>query len=342
MAPQLRVAAAACLVAAAAAVLPPFATVPEVPQTVLDGAGHVDANVFVEWWGDLYARGGDASHPAVRLNFEPKTVLAPTNFQMLNIVPQHARNALLASNFTQLKREFLLDHILYDSVDSASPDLTAAGAGGLVVPTYSGKEVVLRNDPERGLMVDGVPIVAQMELSDGSTLMAIDGLLFDNQEKVNVAYEDGNAINFRRSLLKEPLGPPLDLGVGFSALPPAPPTPEDLERVAHIKPIQYPPGFIFDRNAKPPAIPIEVDPDTRSPGTANQILDTSEPHKPSALLSSKDFDVGPPAMPSLSALNQSPQPLLKPALNQSPQSPLKPASAEVRRLRAPQGPPVSR
>jgi len=325
---QLRVAAAACLVAAAVAVLPPFATVPEVPQTVLDSAGHVDANVFVGWWGDLYKRGGDASHPAVRLNFEPKTVLAPTNFQMLNIVPQHARNALLATNFTQLKREFLLDHILYDSVDTASPDLSATE--GLVVPTYSGKEVVLRNDPKGGLMVDGVPIVAQMELSDGSTLMTIDGLLFNNREKVNVAYEDGNAINFRRSLLKEPLGPPLDLGVGFSALPPAPPTQEDLERVAHIKPIQYPPGFIFDRNAKPPAIPIEVDPVTRSPGTVNQILDTSEALKPSALLSSKDFEVGPPAIPSLSTLNQ------------SPQSPLKPASAEVRRLRAPQGPPVSR
>lgn len=83
---------------------------------------------------------------------EPKTVVAPSDFQMLNIVPQDVANPLFDYTGNQtladLRREFLLDHILLDPVNLSDPKLDTKE--GLRMMTFSGKDLIFRFDDKLG------------------------------------------------------------------------------------------------------------------------------------------------------------------------------------------------
>lgn len=92
---------------------------------------------------------------------EPKTLVAPEDFVMLNIVPQHVTNPLYIANatFSELRREFLLDHILLDPVDLTDKQLNTKE--GLRMMTFSGKDLIFRFDNELGKINDIILKIAK-------------------------------------------------------------------------------------------------------------------------------------------------------------------------------------
>ncbi|XP_018018658.1 uncharacterized protein LOC108675177 [Hyalella azteca] len=251
---------------------PTFAVLPPVPKSVAANAHHAKISEFVRLWTEALEIDGEDNGPALRINFEVRTVAAPDDFHMLNLTPQHLLNPLYIRNqsYAALRKEFLLDHIFYDAIDLNDPALTQPA--GLLVPAFSGKQLELRFDDKLGLVAGGVRVTAAMTLQDGTRLLTLNGFLFNSRQRVNSALDDilGTA---RHADLNTPLGPPLDLSSSLPQ-PPAPPSLQNLARQPPrvISPPALPPGF----SAQPEA-PVRsiAQPPSPPPGFSAQLQPAS-------------------------------------------------------------------
>lgn len=273
----------AVMLSCAMAQLPPFAVLPDVPRFVEDNAAHANLNEFIKLWKQTLQNDGQGDAPTVRINFEPKTIVAPNDFQMRNIVPQHVSNPLLDlnSSFADLRREFLLDHILLDPVQLDDPALNTEQ--GLRMMTFSGKDLIFRFDEKLGLVADGVAVTSAMSLQDATRMLTTDGVLFDAKLRVNNVAQGGR-LSQRSFDLNSPTGPPLDFELETQVFgqpqPPAPLTEEQKAESAtaqpsrHISPPGLPPGAVVHPPAAPPASALgsslsrEAAPEQASSGAA--------------------------------------------------------------------------
>ncbi|KAF2367706.1 FAS1 domain [Trinorchestia longiramus] len=259
----------------ASAVLPP------VPPAVEANAKHAKIGEFVKLWKEALEIDGEDPGPAVRLNFEVRTVAAPDDFHMRNIVPQHVQNPLYIRNtsFSSLRKEFVLDHILIDAVELNAPSLTAPS--GYRTASFSGKDITLRFDKKLGLVADGVQVTAAMTLQDGTRMLTLNGFLFGGRQRINSALDDilGKT---RNADLDTPLGPPLDLSISLPQ-PPAPPSIDELARGSQGFVIQTPsrlvslPALPPQRTVQPPAPPpgFPAEPSSSSIGASRNSQSTS-------------------------------------------------------------------
>ncbi|XP_069977118.1 uncharacterized protein [Penaeus vannamei] len=153
--------------------------VPERPASVtLDGCS------LFHIWNHAVRRQrttAQANEPPVR------TLLSPDAFLMTNLVPQDAPHPLYSSQFTELCKQFLLDHMLDVSVDPNDPRVTSPG--GLPASTLAANDVVFRKDSQGKITVNDNPVKEVETLSDGTVIYTIDNIMFDYRQQIQEAFE---------------------------------------------------------------------------------------------------------------------------------------------------------
>ncbi|XP_047472752.1 uncharacterized protein LOC125027628 [Penaeus chinensis] len=106
---------------------------------------------------------------------------------MMNLVPQDAPHPLYSGQFTELRKHFLLDHMLAVSIDSNDPRMTSPG--GLPASTLAANDVVFRKDSQGKITVNDNPVKEVQTLSDGTVIYELDNILFNYQQRIQEAFE---------------------------------------------------------------------------------------------------------------------------------------------------------
>ncbi|XP_042881320.1 uncharacterized protein LOC122262824 [Penaeus japonicus] len=116
-----------------------------------------------------------------------RTLLSPEHYLMMNLVPQDGPHPFYSSQFTDLRRQFLLDHMLAESVDPDDPRMTSPG--GLPASTLADSDVVFRRESQGKITVNDRPVQAVDKLSDGTVLYTLQDVLFDYEQQIREAFE---------------------------------------------------------------------------------------------------------------------------------------------------------
>nr|XP_045606194.1 uncharacterized protein LOC123763205 [Procambarus clarkii] len=200
-------AALGLLVAVVTAQLP-FATIPTISDEVKANAFTGEAASFLRLWEYALKTDGQGPGPVNRINFEAKTILAPETQILAGLVHQDAAHPLYGNttSLTNLRREFLLDHLVLEPLEPTDSRLDEAG--GVAITTFSGKIVNVTKDQGGNLFVNGVPVESASSLKDGTQVYILKKTLFNNDKKTTIAFRRHN--NFLAEL-QGPLGPPLDI-----------------------------------------------------------------------------------------------------------------------------------
>ncbi|XP_047500524.1 uncharacterized protein LOC125046692 [Penaeus chinensis] len=155
--------------------------VPSLPKTV-EEQGVSLVNI---WNHALRNQKDEGGSPLVRSEPGPRTILAPSPFLMMNLVPQDAIHPLYKD--ADLRTEFLLDYMLEAAVSPDDPKM--AEEEGLTVPNLFGKSITFKKDAEGKVRVEGQTVEDSKQLSDGIVLYQLPGFLFDHQQRVREAFE---------------------------------------------------------------------------------------------------------------------------------------------------------
>lgn len=166
--------------ASASAAMP---LVPSLPKTV-EEEGVSLVNI---WSHALRNQKDEGGSPLVRSEPGPKTILAPSPFLMMNLVPQDAAHPLYSNKYADLRTEFLLDYMLEADVSPDDPKM--AEEEGLTVPNLFGKSITFRKDADGKVSIEGQAVEDSKKLSDGLVVYQLPGFLFDHRERVREAFE---------------------------------------------------------------------------------------------------------------------------------------------------------
>ncbi|XP_042879626.1 uncharacterized protein LOC122258016 isoform X2 [Penaeus japonicus] len=246
----------------------PFSVIPTISDELRAKALDTRATRFLRLWEYALKVDGQGPGPAIRVNFEAKTILAPGPLAYFNLIPQDASNPLYGKSkpLQALRRKFLLDHLVLDPIETTDPKLEEGD--GVRALTFTGKDVYFKKDKQGKITVGGVDVQEVTSLKDGTQIYILEDLLFDNRANVQTAFNQRQAI---AEELRKPLGPPLDIPEAPSSFPailrsPAPPPPglvgppaiPTLSEDPLVRPPAPPPSFSA---AGPPASPtLAVDP----------------------------------------------------------------------------------
>ncbi|XP_047500904.1 uncharacterized protein LOC125046925 [Penaeus chinensis] len=246
----------------------PFSVIPTISDELRAKALNTRATRFMRLWEYALKVDGQGPGPAIRVNFEAKTILAPGPLAYFNLVPQDASDPLYGRSkpMQALRRNFLLDHLVLDPIEASDPKLEEGD--GIRALTFTGKDIYFRKDKQGNITVGGVAVQEVTSLQDGTQVYILADILFDNRAKVRTAFNQRQAI---AEELRKPLGPPLDIPDTPSSFPailrsPAPPPPgvvgppaiPTLSEGPLVQPPAPPPSFSA---AAPPAPPrFAVDP----------------------------------------------------------------------------------
>jgi len=116
----------------------------------------------------------------------PRTLVAPSGSAMLNLVPADAPHPLYGD--AALRDDFLRDAFVDTKVDLTISQVDSAA--GSSVSNNNGKPLTLKRNREGALSVNGVPVSQTQELSDGTQVLVVEGLLFDWRQRVQRAFSD--------------------------------------------------------------------------------------------------------------------------------------------------------
>ncbi|XP_042890298.1 uncharacterized protein LOC122265196 isoform X2 [Penaeus japonicus] len=185
----------------------PLLTLPRIPQLVEEG----ESSSLLNLWRHAL-RHQDAS-ATLRDTREPKTLVSPDYFIVMNLVPQDAPHPLYddAPEHVALRTEFLLDYLVLDPINVQDPEISSPE--GISVTNLAGKKLTFAADPQGKISINGVPVEMVEILEDGTQVYTVEDLLFDHRARVDDAF---------LHLISQPaefgpLGEPLDIPV-----PPAP------------------------------------------------------------------------------------------------------------------------
>ncbi|XP_064086062.1 LOW QUALITY PROTEIN: uncharacterized protein LOC135201099 [Macrobrachium nipponense] len=289
----------------------PLLVIPSISDATRDNAAQAGAAAFVRLWEHALEVDGQGPGPAVRVNFEAKTILAPGELAMSNLIPQDTQDPLYGDTeeLRTLRRNLLKDHLVLDPIKPTDPNVTSEG--GARALTFTGKAVHFRKNEKGELAVENVPVTEVKSLDDGTQLYILEDLLFDNRQKVNQIFLRRHADE-----LAKPTGPPLDIPEESTDFIPSPQFggPLGSQEFSGFAPIIAPPappppaapGVVRSRGS-PPALPPGVFPPAPPPDAAIR----SPPGPPAAPPS--DFrPPAPPVAPTIRAPAPPPPGLLGP------------------------------
>lgn len=227
--------------------------IPEEIKRIADGEGRS----FVNLWEYALDSDGQGHGPVIRTNVAgAKTILAPGLNARKDLVPQDAPDPLYGDThpLVVLRQQYLLDHMVSEPVKPTDADLTKRG--GVTHVTLSNKEVTFRKDVKGQMFVNDVPMIHATSFKDGTQLYILQEILFDNQQRVNVAFQRHHSI---LEELSKPTGPPLDLSpvLPVNVRSPAPPPPgvvgpPAIPKGSSILPPAEPPFSVFFSPPAPP------------------------------------------------------------------------------------------
>ncbi|ROT77093.1 hypothetical protein C7M84_004255 [Penaeus vannamei] len=292
----------------------PFSAIPTISDELRAKALSTRATRFLRLWEYALKVDGQGPGPAIRVNFEAKTILAPGPLAYFNLIPQDASDPLYGKSkpLQALRRTFLLDHLVLDPIEPSDPKLEEGD--GVRALTFTGKDLYFKKDKEGNITVGGVAVQDVTSLHDGTQVYILADILFDNRAKVRTAFNQRQAI---AEELRKPLGPPLDIPDTPSSFPtilrsPAPPPPglvgppaiPTLSEDPLVRPPAPPPSFSA---AAPPATPtFVVDPAVLPPAALPQTSPGPRPSfrrrrapRPSPLPSAVPAPGAPPPPPRL-------------------------------------------
>ncbi|XP_063591584.1 uncharacterized protein LOC134768747 [Penaeus indicus] len=182
-------------------------TVPRIPQLVEEG----ESSSLLNLWRHAL-RHQDAT-ATLRDDREPKTLISPDYFIVMNLVPQDAPHPLYddAPENVALRTEFLLDYLVQDPINVQDPEISSPE--GISVTNLAGKKLTFAADPQGKISINGVPVEMVEILEDGTQVYTVEDLLFTHKARVDEAFFHlvSQPAEFG------PLGEPLDI--------PEPPTP---------------------------------------------------------------------------------------------------------------------
>nr|XP_053637329.1 uncharacterized protein LOC128692280 [Cherax quadricarinatus] len=260
-------AALGLLVTAVVAQLP-FTTIPTISDEIKGNALTGEAASFIRLWEYALEKDGQGPAPVNRINFEAKTILAPGTHALASLVHQDAAHPLYGSTtaLTLLRRQFLLDHLVLEPLEPS--DVRLDNETGVTLLTFSHKNVTITKDNEGKLSANGVLVENVTSLSDGTQIYILQETLFNNKEKVKVAFQRHNSFIEE---LNGPTGPPLDIpGSGQPSNTPVirAPAPPPLEEQSG--PPAHP--SVIRGSAMPPAPPASNSTDANTfPNSQGQV-----------------------------------------------------------------------
>ncbi|XP_066981525.1 uncharacterized protein [Macrobrachium rosenbergii] len=311
----------------------PLLVIPSISDATKDNAAQAGATAFVRLWEHALKVDGQGPGPAVRVNFEAKTILAPGELAMSNLIPQDTQDPLYGDTeeLRTLRRNLLKDHLVLDPVKPTDPNVTSEG--GARALTFTGKAVHFRKNEKGELTVENVPVSEVKSLDDGTQIYILEDLLFDNRQKVNQIFRTRHAEE-----LAKPTGPPLDIPEPTDFVPSpqfgGPPGSQEFSGFAPIAPPAPPPPAapgVVRSHAPPPVLPPGVFPPAPPP---DAVIRT--PPGPPAAPPSDIRPPAPPVVPVVRAPAPPPPGLLRP---NPPAAASPPASSRVS-APAPPAPPT--
>ncbi|XP_047483842.1 uncharacterized protein LOC125035460 isoform X2 [Penaeus chinensis] len=185
----------------------PLLTVPRIPQLVEEG----ESSSLLNLWRHAL-RHQDAA-ATLRDSREPKTLISPDYFIVMNLVPQDAPHPLYddAPENVALRTEFLLDYLVQEPINVQDPEISSPE--GISVVNLAGKKLTFAADAQGKISINGVPVEMVEILEDGTQVYTVEDLLFTHKARVDEAFFHlvSQPAEFG------PLGEPLDI--------PEPPTP---------------------------------------------------------------------------------------------------------------------
>ncbi|XP_076068169.1 uncharacterized protein LOC143040710 [Oratosquilla oratoria] len=115
----------------------------------------------------------------------PRTILAPDEGAMVNLVPQDTPDPLYGSSPSDvaLRKVFLLDH-MFDQLVDPNDSWTVKE-----VVNFAGTLVTFERDSEGELFVAGVHVRSAKVLPDGTALYTLEDIPFRYRQKVQEAWE---------------------------------------------------------------------------------------------------------------------------------------------------------
>ncbi|XP_037795994.1 uncharacterized protein LOC119591336, partial [Penaeus monodon] len=136
----------------------PFSVIPTISDELRAKALDTRATRFMRLWEYALKVDGQGPGPAIRVNFEAKTILAPGPLAYFNLIPQDASDPLYGRSkpMQALRRNFLLDHLVLDPVEASDPKLEEGD--GVRALTFTGKDIYFKKDKQGNITVGGVAV----------------------------------------------------------------------------------------------------------------------------------------------------------------------------------------
>ncbi|XP_042216510.1 uncharacterized protein LOC121862348 isoform X3 [Homarus americanus] len=117
----------------------------------------------------------------------PNTILSPEAGKMVNLAPMDGPHPLYADEYTDLRTEFLLDHMIAEAV--SPDDARMSRPEGLTVNNLNGKQLTLKKDASGKISVGGITVETFQTLPDGRINYDLSDFLFDHEQRAHEALE---------------------------------------------------------------------------------------------------------------------------------------------------------
>ncbi|XP_066976371.1 golgin subfamily A member 6-like protein 22 isoform X2 [Macrobrachium rosenbergii] len=120
---------------------------------------------------------------------KPGTILTPNDVAMIGLVPMDGPHPLYDDDeeSTQLRKEFLLDHMALEVVNEDDPRME--DPEGLTVMNMNGKSLNFHKTHDGSVTVNGLLVQKIKTLADDTVIYEVDDLLFNHQDQVAEAFE---------------------------------------------------------------------------------------------------------------------------------------------------------